>query len=372
MIAAIERIAGAPQSRTAWGSGRYFQIDIKLPAKHDAPLIPGMSVIIEPVQEQRALVARNVTLPSELTLEGEIASLRSVAIGPPEISEVWQFQLAQLAPEGSIVKAGEPVAVFGAQDLRPSLDTKQSALKEKQSALEKMKLDHAEAVKAAEIAVSQAQSDAEKAARKASQPKDQIRRVDYDKITIERDLTAKLAELSLRQRAAQAAARTAERVALNLEIEQLETSIALITKGLASLTVTAKQTGMVLYRLQFNGEKFAIGTQVWMGLSVATLADPEQLIVNATVPEAQAVAIRVGQRARVNVPGANLSLQAKVKSLGRIYHIKSRTQPVIVRDVQLEFDTPPKGVKPGAAVQVAVFTSEQSKVAHVNKRGVAQ
>jgi multidrug resistance efflux pump len=153
---------------------------------------------------------------------------------------------------------------------------------------------------------------------------------------------------------------------LELEIAQLQDAIAQLSKGLSALTVLAKRSGLVLYRLQFNGEKFAIGSQVWMGLSVATLADPDQLIVNATVPEAQAVAVKVGQRARVNVPGANLALNAHVKALGRTYHIKSRTQPVIVRDVQLEFDSPPKGVKPGAAVQVALTTNEQAKVASVS------
>jgi multidrug resistance efflux pump len=372
LIAKIERIAGAPQSRTTWGSGRYFQVDIQLPAKHSAPLVPGMSVIIEPEHENRQPASRTAAAPTELTLEGEIASLRSIAIGPPEIAEVWQFQLAQLAPEGAIVQPGEPIAVFGAQDLGTKLDNKQSALKEKQRALEKLKLDHAEAAKAADIAVSQAQSDAEKAARKAEQPRDQIRRIDYDKLLIDRDLTAQSAELAARQRDAQSTARAAERVALDLEIEQLETAIAQLTQGLASLTVTAKQSGLVLYRPQFNGEKFAIGSQVWMGLSVATLADPEQLIVNATVPESQAVAVRVGQRARINVPGANVALNARVKTLGRIYHIKSRTQPVIVRDVQLEFDTPPKGVKPGAAVQVALLAAEQAQVASSNQSSGAK
>jgi hypothetical protein len=96
---------------------------------------------------------------------------------------------------------------------------------------------------------------------------------------------------------------------------------------------------------------------------VATLADPERLVVNATVPEAQSIAVRVGQRGRVNVPGANVALNARVKSLGRIFHIKSRTQPVIVRDVQLEFDAPPKGIKPGAAVQVTLLTADEAPVA---------
>ena len=91
-----------------------------------------------------------------------------------------------------------------------------------------------------------------------------------------------------------------------------------------------------------------------MGLSVATLADQNRLIVQAKVPEVQAAGVQVGQAAQVTVQGANTALNAKVVALGRTYHGKSMSQPVIVRDVEIEFETPPKGLKPGAAVQVSL------------------
>jgi multidrug resistance efflux pump len=40
----IDSISGAPQSKAEWGAGRYFVIDIDLPAGQDLPLRPGMSV----------------------------------------------------------------------------------------------------------------------------------------------------------------------------------------------------------------------------------------------------------------------------------------------------------------------------------------
>lgn len=93
---------------------------------------------------------------------------------------------------------------------------------------------------------------------------------------------------------------------------------------------------------------------MWKGLSVATLADPDKLIVQAKVPEMQAAGVQVGQTARVTLQGANAALNAKVVTVGRTYHGKSKSQPVIVRDLELEFDQPPKGLKPGAAVQVSL------------------
>lgn len=40
----ISAISGAPQPKAEWGAGRYFLVDIDLPAKHGLPLRPGMSV----------------------------------------------------------------------------------------------------------------------------------------------------------------------------------------------------------------------------------------------------------------------------------------------------------------------------------------
>jgi len=40
----ISGIAGAPEARAEWGTGRYFVVDIDLPAKPGLQLLPGMSV----------------------------------------------------------------------------------------------------------------------------------------------------------------------------------------------------------------------------------------------------------------------------------------------------------------------------------------
>jgi multidrug resistance efflux pump len=89
-------------------------------------------------------------------------------------------------------------------------------------------------------------------------------------------------------------------------------------------------------------------------LSVATLADPEQLYISAKVPEAQASSVQVGQRARVSVPSANQTLTARVSALGRNFHGKPGTQSITVRDIELQFDVAPTGLKPGAAVQATL------------------
>ena len=99
-----------------------------------------------------------------------------------------------------------------------------------------------------------------------------------------------------------------------------------------------------------------------MGSSVASLADPEKLYIAAKVPEAQVSHLFIGQKAKVTIPGANTVLTAKVNAMGAVFHSKSRSQPSIVRDIEIEFDVPTKAVKPGSAVQVSLLVnSEKAK-----------
>ncbi len=354
----VSAISSAPEARSSWGNSRYFRVDIELPPNHALPLLAGMSVLIEPLQGSVRPAALNKAAaapPTELKIEGEIASRANLAVAPPTIKDIWRYSLTQLAPEGSIVQPGQAIATFQANDIRTRLDTRMSSLKEKQSELAKIRLDHAEAERSAELAVTEAQSNLERAQRKASQSRELIRRVDYDKLVIDRAVAAELAVLSIQQRDAQRRARKAELHNLNSEIAQHQAAIALLGDGQSKLVFKAPREGMVLYRPNFNGEKITVGSQVWRGMSVASLADPDQLVVRAKVPEVQAQGVQVGQAARVTVPGANIELSARVSTLGNTYHGKSQSQPVVVRDLELAFDSMPNNVKPGAAVQVILL-----------------
>ncbi len=363
----IASITSAPEARTQWGLGRYFRVKIELPENHGLPLVSGMSVLVEPLaQSPAARLASADVAPgttASLSVEGEIASRLTMPVAPPTIPFIWQYKLARLAPEGMMVEAGQPIAVFEAGEVTNQLINQQGKLREREMALEKLKLDQSEAERAGLLAQAEAQSNAEKAERKASLPKELIRRVEYDKLVIERAEKTELSRLAKSQFEAQQRARLAERSDLESEVGQLRAQIAALLKGQAGLSVLAPRRGLVLYRSNFNGEKFNIGTQVWMGLSVATLADPDQLCVNAKVPEAQAAGVHVGQAARVTVSGARQALPARVSALGRAFHGKSAAQSTIVRDIELQFDAPPKDLKPGAAVQVEILPAPAPSVA---------
>ncbi|MBR7798909.1 HlyD family secretion protein [Undibacterium fentianense] len=354
--ARIESIVGAPEAKASWGKGRYFKTIVNIAESHSLPLQHGMSVALELASQTQANQVSTRSKPNisnkSINLEADVLSRQSSALSPPSIQNVWEYNLVMLAPEGKQVKAGEPVAVFEANEVQTRVEGHRSTFKEKQRALEKLKLDHAEVLRAADLTVSEAKSNAEKAERKAQMPRELVKRVDYDKLVIDREMFAQLALLAARQRDAQKRAKEQEVLGMKTEIAQLHATIETLDKGIRDLTVLAPRAGTVIHLNNFNGEKIAVGSRVFMSSTVANLADPDRLFVQAKVPEAQVSMIKLGQLAKVTVPGANTVLSAKITAMGAVFHGKSSSQPIVVRDIELEFIEPPKAVKPGTTVQV--------------------
>lgn len=356
----VQRIAGAPILRKAWGSGRYYAFYLPLPEALQLPVKPGMSVLIAPATHALNQVAR-LKAPNELVLEGELEATETQPVSPPSIPNTWNYNLVMLTEEGTEVMPGMPVAIFDASDLPGTIAEKRAQLTEKKRLQEKLALDHAEAERQGELAVVEARAKLEKAERKATQPEDLIRRVDYAKFVAEREEARTLFALSERKRDAQAAARAAERAQNEVDIRQLALEIGNLETGQQALTVTASRAGTVLHQGQWNGEKFVTGSQVFIGQTVANVADTRSLRVRAIVPEVHSRLVEPGQVVRVEVSGATTRIQGKVVEVGRAYRSKSSNEPINVLDVMIGLDPTEEKLKPGASVRVRLTLDKEKR-----------
>lgn len=294
-----------------------------------------------------------------LTLDGEIIARRSAAILPPAIDELWQLHITELAPDGKAVEAGQVVVAFDGGDVQKNLLGKQSELKEKQTQLERLRLDLAERERNERLATEQQRATLEKAQRKATQPAELVRRVDYQKLVIEREQAQTQMRLAERREVLAAEQRRQELRLLEAEIAQLQADVAQLGTSLAALEVTAPRAGVMLHKSNWQGEKFDVGSQIWRGQAVAEIPDPSSLAVRAQLPERQLLQLAPGARARVSVEGgAGRSLNATVEEIGRVVRSKSRVQPVPVIDVTLALEGDFSGLKPGQPVRVEVLGSD--------------
>jgi HlyD family secretion protein len=309
-----------------------------------------------------ALMASGVVdAATPLKLDGEVVARDSAAIMPPAIDNLWQLNITQLTPDGRPVKQGDVVVSFDGGETQKQLLEKRSALKEKQTQLDKLRLDLVERERTERLATEEQRAKLEKAQRKATQPVDLLRRVDYQKLVIEREQMQAQMRLVERREVAAAQQRRHELRLLQSEIDQLDADVKQLQEALVALNVTAPRDGVMLHKSSWNGEKFDVGTQVWRGQSVAEIPDLASLEVLAQLPERDLTRLASGARARVSVEGgAGRALDATVLEIGRVVRSKSRVQPVPVIDVRLALEGELKGLKPGQPVRVEIVESTGS------------
>ncbi|HQW81105.1 MAG: efflux RND transporter periplasmic adaptor subunit [Rhodanobacteraceae bacterium] len=308
------------------------------------------------------LLASLSSAAAELSFDGEIAARESASISPPAIDDLWQLTLTQLAADGTPVKKGQVVAAFDSSEVMRKLTEKQSALKEKETQRERLRLELAERVRTEALATAQAKSNAEKAMRKADQPVDIVRRIDYQKLVIEREQAEKQLALATRREAAAAEQRKQEWRLVEAELMQLRSEVDRSQKAMQELNVTAPRDGIILHQSNWQGEKFDVGSQVFRGQSVAQIPDVSTLIARVAVPETEIRRVSIGMKAKVVVEGgAGQAIEGEVTDIGRAVRSKSRSQLVPVVDAVVSFNPEGQALKPGQPVRVLLVTPTEKQ-----------
>jgi HlyD family secretion protein len=298
-----------------------------------------------------------------LRLEGELFARSRSELTPPTIDDLWMLNISLLAPDGSMVKAGQPVLGFDGGELQKQLMAKMSALDEKRRERDKLLLELAERERAEHLLTEERRAERDKAQRKATQPETLLRRVDYQKLVAEREHAEQALSLAERRERLAAEQRRQEQRLVEAEVQQLQTQVDTLQASLAALQVTAPRDGQIQHRSDNQGNKLDVGSQVWRGQTIAEIPDPTSIAVRATLPEHQFTRLADGARTRVIVEGSGATLAGRVVEIGRVVRSKSRLQPVPVVDVLIEIDALPAGLKPGQTVRVEVDVADLARSA---------
>lgn len=306
-----------------------------------------------------ALAVSSSASAQTLRLDGEIAAARSVPISPPPVENQWNYQITQLAPDGSRVRAGQVVVAFDATDVQRRLQEADSKLKEKRSERERLILDLAERERTEALTLEEQRSELDKAERKATQPAELLRSVEYRKLVIDRERAVRRVALFEQRYTAGRAQRAAERALVEAELAQLEQEVGTLGTAVSQLQVKAPRDGVLILRTGWRGERFEVGSQIFVGQSVAEIPDPDSLLVRATAPERDLLRLAVGAMARVRVEGgAGRQMEARVTRIGAAVRSKSRRQPIPVVDVELALEGDTTDLRPGQAVGVELQAVE--------------
>ncbi|HEY7817414.1 MAG TPA: hypothetical protein VIG29_04285, partial [Vicinamibacteria bacterium] len=100
------------------------------------PGVPGA-----PWGEDEVVEATRQDLVLTVEVEGTLRAVDDYLLGPPGVSEIWNYQIAFLAPEGEDVTAGAPVLSFDVSQLEKRLLELRAAADSAEKEIEKKELD---------------------------------------------------------------------------------------------------------------------------------------------------------------------------------------------------------------------------------------
>jgi HlyD family secretion protein len=280
---------------------------------------------------------------------GTLSSVQAVRIGPPQVSQIWDYKISFMAPEGAPVRPGEPVLGFDTSELERQLLDKRAERDSAQKELEKKQTDLEIDRRDRELELAEAEARLRKASLKVDVPAELVASRDLAKAR--EDLALARREVAylknrLHLEAVEGAteidvmARKRDRAAVR--VREMEDSIS-------RMTVTAPRAGTVVYVATDDGEKKKVGDSCWRGQSVLEIPDLRRMEAEGEIDEADAGRVAAGQRVTFRLDAhPDDVFTGRVRSVGGSVQSRSDADPIKVVKLEIDLDsTDPQRMRPG-------------------------
>ena len=292
---------------------------------------------------------RRDDLVTGVPVVGTLASVQAVEIGPPQLSELWDFKIAFLAPEGAQVQPGQPVIGFDTSELERQLLDKRAERDSAQKELEKKQTDAEIARRDRELELAEAEGRFRKASLKVDVPADLVASKDLAKSREDLELARREVayhEDRLRLEAVQAGSEVA---ALGRKRDRAAAPVKQMADPVRSKMVPAPRGATLGYNPPDSGEQKKVGDTTGRGHPVLELPDLRRMEADGEVDEADAGRRAVGQRVTFRLDAhPDDVFSGTVKSIGGAVQTKSEVNPLKVVRLTIDLDrTDSQRMRPG-------------------------
>lgn len=293
---------------------------------------------------------------------GTLQAVQSTQLGPPQLSDIWDYKISFMAPEGKTVQAGEPVLGFDTSELESRLQERVAARDSAEKELEKRSTDLEIRRGDEEMLLAEAQAKLRKSSLKAEVPADllaanELREKRTDVNLAQREILFRQDRLRLfdAQGRAELEALRKKRDIAAARVRETETAIR-------RMRVTAPREGTVVY-VTNRGEKKKVGDSCWRGERVIEIPDLRTMRASGQIDEADAGRVAPGQRVTLRLDAhPDILFPGRVQSIRDSVQRKSRGNPLKVVEVTIDLDrTDPQRMSPGMRF---VGTVEVERVQH--------
>ena len=271
--------------------------------------------------------------PITVSASGIVVSADTLRFGPPP-NRSWRIAITYLAREGARVKAGDVLARFDGSGTDDRIRRLSAELNAKESELESLLETQASELEDAKVRLAAARSAADKATRKAAADAELFASLEYKKLVEEREVTRQLLAFEQERIELAARVRASRKAELEADIRRLQSELAGAQRELESFTIKAPRDGLAIIGVNREGQKLDVNEQVNPGLIVVELANEDDLVIRAEVPEFAANRVEPGQAVTISIDAAGGSnLAGTVLEVGSVVRRQSRYSQAMVLDV---------------------------------------
>lgn len=317
-------------------------------------------LFVGPAQAQDWLRLEPTDRPITVVASGMVSSGDSLRFGPPP-SRSWRIAITNLAREGTLVKKGDVLAQFDGSATDDRVRTLTAELNAKRSELESLLERQAREIEEDKVRLAEAESAEQKAARKAEVNPDVYASLEYRKLLEEKRLASDLYDREKRRGSLVEKVRASQRAELEADIRRLESEVRGEKQTLDSFTIRAPRDGLVIVGTDREGQKLDVSDGVNPGIVVVELANPDDLVIQAEVPEYTAASIAVGQPARITLDASGGSeIRGQVATVASIVRRQSQYSQAMVRDVTVELPHDAvANLRPGMSAKLTIIVDNQ-------------
>jgi HlyD family secretion protein len=313
-----------------------------------------------PASEVPVVQVRKQKFARVVDADGTLRPVKATPVTVP--SDVpFALRLTWLAPDGSVVKKGEPVARFDDLELKTRLanaeaDRTVAAAKKAKEALllDTATQDRLRTTAAAQRELQMTQTFAKRDTEIFS--RDQIIESDID----QRFQSAKV-EHAVEARAADRKVTSSKLGLIEVEADKAKDAIARSQKGLRALTIEAPHDGVFTVKRNWWGDPIRVGDTVFRSMSVADVSLVAEMEAELFVLEAEASGLAKGKKAEIQVEGRNGSpIHGTVKQVETVAKRRLPKSPTQYFGVVLTLEaTDVSTMKPGQRVRARLFLHDE-------------
>ncbi|HKO59325.1 MAG TPA: efflux RND transporter periplasmic adaptor subunit [Thermoanaerobaculia bacterium] len=314
-------------------------------------------------------------LVTGIDVTGTLAAVDSDSYGPPQLSNVWDFKVSMMAPEGSDVKAGMPVLGFDTTELRRRLDEKSAEAESAKKEIDKKRADLALRTADIRLQLSEAEGRGRKTSLKLESPADILgikdrKQAELDYYLAKREMQSIKERLAALERAAAAEIRL-----LESKQQQAASDVAQTEDAIRRMTLMARRNGTIVYVTNWRGDKKKTGDTCWRGERVMEIPDLSRMMARGEVDEVDAGKVAIGQRVTFRLDAhPDEELHGTITTASRTVQqqqVMNNRNPLKVLRVDIALDkTDPAKMRPGMRFAGTVELGRRKSVLLIPRNAV--